>query len=114
MTPVDRPIIVLGVFMMLAGWVHPIFYVGVFILSLNVLARWNDYKCLRGTTPTNRQIYRMKGSWCSRGVAEFLWPVRSRAVYSALGYSWYHILPDGFPHVFLKFSFWKHVIGVSR
>lgn len=113
MTPVDRPIIILAIFAGLT-MINLIFIVGVFIMSLDVLARYRDYLCCRGVRFQPGIAYRMRGSWCSRGVAIYLWGDRAKSLYDSLGYRWYHILPDGAPRVFLRWSFWKHVIGVSR
>lgn len=117
MTPVDRPIIVWGVFVMLFAWLHPIFLIGVVIMTLDVIARWNDYLSIRGYRyqPGYQPgiSYHMRGSWCSRGVAEFVWPHGASSLYKSMGYRWYHILPDGFPRVFLSLAFWRHVVGLK-
>lgn len=114
MTPVDRPLTILGIAMMLAAWVHPLFYIGVLIMLLDVRARWVDYRSIRHERPSYLRLRLMRGSWCSRGVAEFVWPEYSRTIYRHLGYRWYHILPDGAPKCFLDVRFWRHVVGIGR
>lgn len=113
MTPVDRPIIILAIFAGLT-MINLIFLTGVFIMSLDVLARYSDYLRLKGHRYQPGIAYQMRQSWCSRGVAIYLWGDHARRLYESLGYRWYHILPDGAPRVFLRVSFWKHVIGISK
>lgn len=114
MTPVDRPIIILGVFLMLSAWVHPVFVVGVFVMFLDICARWKDYLHIRRYHYRVGIAYNMRGSWCSRGVVEFVWPNGGSRLYRSMGYRWYHILPDGAPGCFLRLAFWRHVVGIYR
>ena len=114
MTPIDRPFIIWGLTLSLASWVHPIFFVGTLIMTLDIIARYRDYLWLRGHVFSRGIAYQMRGSWCSRGVAECIWGRRAREFYHNLGYRWYHILPDGAPKIFLNPKFWVHVFGLYR
>lgn len=115
MTPIDRPIIILGVTLVLASQVHLLFYIGTIIMTLDMVARYRDYLWLRRCGQFQRGIaYHMRGSWCSRGVVECVWGHKARDFYRILGYRWYHILPDDFPKVFLNPKFWVHVFGLYR
>lgn len=110
MTPIDRPLSVLALMVSLT-FVHPIFFLGVVVMTLDCTARYETYFRLRGHQWQPGLAYQMRGSWCSRGVAEYIWRERAKSLYHTLGYRWYHVFPDGAPRVFFRTSFWKHVIG---
>lgn len=113
---VRRPLSVLLVFLLLGYCLSPYVYLGAFILSLDTVARYRDFCRLRMARPRDfldvklYAAYR-RHSWCSRGICEAVFP-ESKYVFREWGYRSYHVLPDGFPFVFLKLRFWKSVIGV--
>lgn len=109
---VKRPVKVCLVFLGLALYVSPLFYLGVLVMLLDIRARYCEFLYWRGKKYNPYAIHAMRSSWCSRGVAEAVWPW-SRAVYYTLGYRSYHVLPDGFPRVFLMTSFWRSVVGLK-
>lgn len=114
MTPIDRPIIILLLSVFLAMMVHPVFYIGSIIMTLDCIARYRDYLSIRDLPFNTGLVRRMSTSWCSRGVASYVWPYRAGLLYRCMNYRWYHVLPDGFPGALIRASFWMHVIGIRR
>ncbi len=115
-TPVTRPTIVFAVFFVLTLFIHPIFLIGCGVMAFDALARQREY--IRLSRYTLEQAYgygivkKMRYSWCSRGVAEALWPRATLIYRHAYGYRWWHIFPDGAPLVFFSLKFWKGVFGI--
>lgn len=107
---IKRPARVFFVFCLLTYFWSWGFLVGAGVLALDIVARYREFLYWRGRPFNPYAIHAMRGSYCSRGVAEAVWP-GARIVYYTLGYRSYHVLPDGFPVVFLDGRFWRHVIG---
>ena len=107
-----RPISVALVFLILGlsmwGW----FLIGVPVMIADVRARYIDYRRLLGVKYTDRAAKYVGLSWCGRGVGIAVWGDAAKSFYIYKGYMWWHILPDGFPLVFLRLAFWKSVLGI--
>lgn len=105
------PILVAGVFIALSFW-HPVFILAYFVMVLDISARCKEYIYLLETKDVRYAKKRMGASWCGRTAAVAAIP-ELRQYYIDKGYRWWHITPDGFPFVFLKWSFWKSVVGIK-
>ena len=92
--------------------IHWVFWIGVFVMVLDVRARYHDFLYLQDMAFDERIAARFGHSWCGRGVCEYVWPEEATKYYYDHGYRWYHIVPDGFPFVFFRLDFWKSVLGV--
>ena len=107
-----RPLIVLliALALCLVSWV---FIIGVIIMVADVAARYREWRWYRATDWLGGlTAFKLRKSWCGRGVAISIWGDKARLYYRYMGYRWWHILPDGAPGVFLRPQFWKTVIGV--
>lgn len=111
LTPVDRPFIILLISGSLTN-ISNVFMLGVIVMSLDIVARWRDFKKIEGSRFSTSKAYRYRTSWCSRGVACYTWGAPAILYYRSLGYKPWHILPDDAPICFFSIKFWKGVIGV--
>lgn len=109
---ITRPAMIGMVAFFAAVSVHPIFYIGVALMILDVRARYKDYLRLKDTKFDTKIAEKFGRSWCGRGVCEYIWVEEAENYFYSKGYRWYHIFPDGFPGVFLRLDFWKSVVGV--
>jgi hypothetical protein len=105
-----RPLLISIIMFLLAKEVHSIFFIGYLIMLMDIWARFGDFLRIKDRPYSIACSIRLKGSWCSRGVAMAAWP-ESHDDYRVFGYRWYHILPDGFPFCFTRLSFWQTVLG---
>ena len=92
-----------------------ILYVIGVIFILDIGARYREYIILVNkfsVTPnvTGRDIKYFRSNLCRRYAA--VQAGMSPEIFRALGYRWYHILPDGFPMCFCKRGFWKTLLGI--
>lgn len=111
LTPIDRPILV-AVLATGMTRISVIFLIICIILYVDVYARWKDYTRIRNKPFTIRQAYKYRVSWCSRGVATYVWGRSARKYYRQLGYKPWHIFPDGAPMCFFQIKFWKGMVGI--
>jgi hypothetical protein len=107
---VQRPVFLLVLAISCAVFVHPIFWIGATLLVFDIRARIHEYVFFVDLPFNTPLAYRLRKSWCSRGVAEAIWPRQAKRYYHHLGYRWYHILPDGGLRVWLSPRFWRNVI----
>lgn len=82
------------------------------ILLLDMGARLREYILLREKEWSHFVAYKFSKSWCKRGVAISRYGNVARAHYKAMGYRWYHILPERFLKSFYRINFWKQVVGL--
>lgn len=75
------------------------------ILGMDQLARYGEYRIIMDTE-RGLSLVQLRRSWCGRGVGIAAYGESARWAYGQVGYRWWHILPDGFPGVFLQKSFW--------
>lgn len=75
------------------------------VLGMDQLARYGEYRMIMDTRH-GASIKQLRRSWCGRGVGIAAYGNEARAVYKLAGYRWWHILPDGFPGIFLNRDFW--------
>lgn len=111
-SPILRPFSLLLLFMLLS-YIHIIFLIGVVIMTIDVRSRWYDYLHYRNKKGTVRELDTLRHSWCTRGVAEYIWP-DSVGYYRLHGYRFYHIFPDGTPLIFFKPAFWYSIFHPKR
>lgn len=105
-----RPIFVAGIIgtIFFAVW-PPLALLPILVLIKDQLARLAEYKASGKYKTLKPSLY--KSSYCSRGVAVARYGDIAVMVFRAMGYKWYHILPDGAPTVFLKREFWRDVFN---
>lgn len=94
-------------------WTFIFFLIGV-IFILDIGARYREYVILvnKGEPWSGRDIKYFRSSFCRRWAA--VKAGMSPEIFRALGYRWYHILPDGFPMCFAKRGFWMNLLGIRN
>ncbi len=105
-----RPFAVLVGFT-LSGLVFFPLWLGVPVMLADTRSRLKDYLRFRDCKFSARRARQLGRSWCSRAVAEAIWPEAS-AYYRRLGYRFWHIFPDGAPMVFFDIRFIRSIIGL--
>jgi hypothetical protein len=74
--------------------------------AADLMGRLRDYNYLERFDYIPERMARFYGrSLCGRYVVTSLDPAW-RWYYHRVGYRWYHILPDGFPHILMYRRFW--------
>ena len=106
------PPLLIATFFLAMSCFHLIFLFGYFVMVLDISARSKEYTYLTRTGDVRYAKRKMRASWCGRTAAVAAIP-EMREWYYQKGYRWWHILPEGFPLVFLKPAFWKTVIGIK-
>lgn len=107
-----RPIAIMTAFSAGAMFFLPML-LGTLVLALDTRSRFLDYRRFK-TRPFSKKLANELGkSWCGRGVAEAIWPA-AKPYYKSQGYSFFHILPDGFPWVFFDIRFVKSILGIGK
>lgn len=107
-----RPLTAAVIFALAAIYINWWAFAPLFsILMIDVVFCAIGYREGRGRALTSGALLRRAArSWCSRGVAIALWGNTARIYFRALGYKPWHILPDGFPFIYLRRSFWTNFI----
>lgn len=107
-----RPFSLFSISLVVAIYMHWVFFIAAFILMLDVQARLTDYIRFRNIPYNVKMLSLLEKSWCKRGVAQAIWP-EAVDYYRTKGHRFYHIMPVGAPGVFFKLRFWEAVIGTK-